>query len=137
MQIEKVDERAVKKRSYEDVIATCTRMGVSCVEDVASILGMTMDDFNDLFPIGDIQRRVIEDEIFATKRKSIINIRARLFNSNNPTALMNLYKMFCTEEERDKFTSVKADITSNGKEIKPDPIIVEIIDKSTQVEPKE
>lgn len=121
----------------EQALAICKKGGMVTLEDVIAFLPCCKSTFFNCFPSGSPEHEQIIDALNISKRKACVSIRGRLYNSDNPTALITVYKMLCTEEERNAISMSRTDITSKGEQIKSEPLVVEIIDKAEQVEKKE
>lgn len=126
-----------KQDLLEQALAICKKGGCVTMADVIALLPCCKSKFFECFPAGSEEHDQIVDALNTSKRKACISIRGRLYNSDNPTALITVYKMLCTEEERNAISMSRTDITSKGEQIKSEPLVVEIIDKAEQVEKKE
>lgn len=126
-----------KKEVYEKALEALNHGGVFSLTDIESYVGIERHAFRKCIPIGSKEDEVIMDKLEQSKRKAIITIRQKLFKSKSPVAQLSLYKMICTPEEREAISYNKTDVTSNGKEIKKEPVTIEIIDKREQVEVEE
>lgn len=126
-----------KKELFDLCIKTCKGGGCFTVEDVFCQVGCTRDTFYRYFPAGSKENEKIKDEIRIAKRRAIVSIRGKLYKSKSPQALLALYRMICDEEERKALTMTHSDVTTQGKEIKNEALVVEVIDKREQVEKPE
>lgn len=126
-----------KKDIYTRALEALEHGGVFSLTDIAGIIGVERHAFRKYIPIGSKEDKVIMDKLEMAKRKSIVTIRQKLYKSKSPVALLSLYKMICSPEEREAISYNKTDVTTNGKEIKQEPITLEIIDKREQVDKKE
>lgn len=115
----------------------CKKGGCTCIEDIVALLPCSKPTFYKLFKVDGEEMEQIKDALAESKRKILVSIRSKLYRSNNPTALLSLYRMLCTQEERDAISTSKTDITTNGKDINQEPLIVEVIDRREQIEKTE
>lgn len=121
------------KKIYEEAIKVASKGGITTVDEVISFLSCEKSAFYAHFPNDSEELENIKEVIAIGKNKTKISIRKKLFDSGNPTALLALYRMICTDEERNAIVMTKADITSNGKDIQAEPITLEIIDNRDKV----
>lgn len=130
-------QRFNKKKLYEKSMEALNFGGMFCLADIIGYCGCDRHTYQHYLPPESDERVEVEQMLENAKRKSIVSIRQKLYKSTNPGALLALYKMICTPEERDQISYSKTDITSNGKDIKSDPIVVEVIDSRDKVDSKE
>lgn len=126
-----------KEKLFQQALGVCKKGGCTCIEDIIALLPCSKPTFYKLFKVDGEEMEQIKDALAESKRKVLVSIRSKLYRSNNPTALLSLYRMLCTPEERDAISMNRTDITTNGKDINQEPIVVEIIDKREQIEDKE
>lgn len=126
-----------KEKLFQQALDICKKGGCTCLEDVIALMPCSKPTFYKIFKVDGEEMEQIKDALAVSKRKVLVSIRSKLYKSENPTALLALYKMLCTPEERDAISSSKADITTNGKDINQEPLVVEIIDKREQIEEAE
>lgn len=111
--------------------------GIVSKNDLIAFLPCQKTTFFRLFPAGSPEMDKIDEAMELSKRRAVVSLRGKLYNSNNPTAWLALYKMICTEEERAVISMVKADITSNGKDLRAEPLVIEVVDSRDKVETEE
>lgn len=104
------------------------------VEDLVAFLPCDRATFYRKFPQGCDECDTIKRALETNKVRTKSAIRHRLFNMDNPTAQLALYRMIATPEERDAISTTKTDITSGGEKITKEPLTIEIIDNRNQVE---
>lgn len=126
-----------KKELYDLCVKACKGGGCLTIEDVFCTVGCVKDTFYRYFPAGSKELAKIKEELRVSKRRACVSIRGKLYKSKSPTALLALYKMICDEDERKALTMNHTDVTSNGKEVKNEALVVEVIDKREQVEKPE
>lgn len=104
------------------------------VEDLVAFLPCDRATFYRKFPQGCDECDTIKRALETNKVRTKSAIRHRLFNMDNPTAQLALYRMIATPEERDAISTTKTDITSGGEKITKEPLTIEIIDNRNQIE---
>lgn len=104
------------------------------IEDLVAFLPCDRATFYRKFPQGCDECDTIKRALETNKVRTKSAIRHRLFNMDNPTAQLALYRMIATPEERDAISTTKTDITSGGEKITKEPLTIEIIDNRNQIE---
>lgn len=104
------------------------------IEDLVAFLPCDRATFYRKFPQGCDECDNIKSALETNKVRTKSAIRHRLFNMDNPTAQIALYRMIATPEERDAISTTKTDITSGGEKIAKEPLTIEIIDNRNQIE---
>ena len=104
------------------------------IEDLVAFLPCDRATFYRKFPQGCDECDSIKRALETNKVRTKSAIRHRLFNMDNPTAQIALYRMIATPEERDAISTTKTDITSGGEKIAREPLTIEIIDNRNQIE---
>lgn len=104
------------------------------IEDLVAFLPCDRSTFFRKFPQGCDECDNIKRALETNKVRTKSAIRHRLFNMDNPTAQLALYRMIATPEERDAISTTKTDITSGGEKITKEPLTIEIIDNRNQID---
>lgn len=104
------------------------------IEDLVAFLPCDRATFYRKFPQGCDECDNIKSALETNKVRTKSAIRHRLFNMDNPTAQIALYRMIATPEERDAISTTKTDITSGGEKIAREPLTIEIIDNRNQID---
>lgn len=104
------------------------------IEDLVAFLPCDRATFYRKFPQGCDECDNIKSALETNKVRTKSAIRHRLFNMDNPTAQIALYRMIATPEERDAISTTKTDITSGGEKIAREPLTIEIIDNRNQLD---
>ena len=127
-----------RKRLYEQAMQVIEERNLFFIEDVVAFLPCDRATFYRKFAQGSDECDNIKRALETNKVRTKSAIRHRLFNMDNPTAQIALYRMIATPEERDAISTTKTDITSGGEKITKEPITIEIIDSRNQiVQPQE
>lgn len=123
-----------RKRLFEQAMQVIEERNLFFVEDLVAFLPCDRATFYRKFPQGCDECDTIKRALETNKVRTKSAIRHRLFNMDNPTALLALYRMIATPEERDAISTTKTDITSGGEKITKEPLTIEIIDNRNQIE---
>ncbi len=126
-----------KKKLYEDALRVIEERNLFFIEDVVAFLPCDKSTFYRKFPPESDEYNAIKRRLETNKVRTKSAIRHRLFNMDNPTAQIALYRMIATPEERDAISTSKTDITSGGEKIAREPLTIEIIDSRSQVDQPE
>ncbi len=123
-----------RKRLYEQAMQVIEERNLFFIEDLVAFLPCDRATFYRKFPQGCDECDNIKRALETNKVRTKSAIRHRLFNMDNPTAQLALYRMIATPEERDAISTTKTDITSGGEKITKEPLTIEIIDNRNQIE---
>lgn len=123
-----------RKRLFEQAMQVIEERNLFFVEDLVAFLPCDRATFYRKFPQGCDECDTIKRALETNKVRTKSAIRHRLFNMDNPTAQLALYRMIATPEERDAISTTKTDITSGGEKIAKEPLTIEIIDNRNQIE---
>lgn len=123
-----------RKRLYEQALQVIEERNLFFIEDLVAFLPCDRATFYRKFPQGSDECDNIKRALETNKVRTKSAIRHRLFNMDNPTAQIALYRMIATPEERDAISTTKTDITSGGEKISREPLTIEIIDNRNQIE---
>lgn len=123
-----------RKKLYEQAMQVIEERNLFFIEDVVAFLPCVKSVFYAKFPTDSDEMNSIKRALETNKIRTKSAIRHRLFNMDNPTAQIALYRMIATQEERDAISMNRTDITSGGKELTQEPLTIEIIDNRNQIE---
>lgn len=123
-----------RKRLYEQALQVIEERNLFFIEDLVAFLPCDRATFYRKFQQGCDECDNIKRALETNKVRTKSAIRHRLFNMDNPTAQIALYRMIATPEERDAISTTKTDITSGGEKISREPLTIEIIDNRNQIE---
>lgn len=123
-----------RKRLYEQALQVIEERNLFFIEDLVAFLPCDRATFYRKFPQGCDECDNIKSALETNKVRTKSAIRHRLFNMDNPTAQIALYRMIATPEERDAISTTKTDITSGGEKIAREPLTIEIIDNRNQID---
>jgi hypothetical protein len=94
------------------------------VADVISCLGVVDSTFYAHFPVDSKELEYLKEKLNMNRANTKVSIRAKLHKSTAPAALLALYKLICTDEERKALSMQHVDHTSKGEKL-PAPIWVD------------
>lgn len=123
-----------RKRLYEQAMQVIEERNLFFIEDLVAFLPCDKSTFYKHFRPESNEFNAIRSRLEENKVRTKSAIRHRLFNMDNPTAQIALYRMIATQEERDAISTTKTDITSGGEKIAHEPLTIEIIDNRNQIE---
>lgn len=126
-----------RKKLYEQAMQVIEERNLFFIEDVVAFLPCDRSTFYAKFPQDSDESDTIKRALETNKIRTKSAIRHRLFNMDNPTAQIALYRMIATPEERDAISMNRTDITSGGKDLTREPLTIEIIDNRNQIEEQE
>jgi len=126
-----------RKKLYEQAMRVIEERNLFFIEDVVAFLPCDRSTFYAKFPPNSDESDTIKRALETNKIRTKSAIRHRLFNMDNPTAQIALYRMIATPEERDAISMNRTDITSGGKELNREPLTIEIIDSRNQIDAQE
>ena len=122
------------KKILENALKIAEKGGVTTTDEVIDLLPCAKSAFYEHFPSNSEEMERIREKIAISKSKTKISIRRKLFESTNPTALLSLYKMICTDEERNAIMMTRTDVTTNGKDIVNEPLVLRVIHNKEELE---
>ena len=98
--------------------------------DVYAYLGISHDTYHRHFPTGSEDSEEIKECIERNKARTKVSIRAKLHKSESPAALLGLYKLLATDEERRALAMEYRDHTTGGEKINK--VEVELVSSKDQ-----
>lgn len=123
-----------RKKLYEQAMQVIEERNLFFIEDVVAFLPCEKSTFYAKFPPNSDEMNAVKRALETNKVRTKSAIRHRLYNMDNPTAQIALYRMIATQEERDAISMNRTDITSGGKELNREPLTIEVIDSRSQIE---
>lgn len=85
---------------YEQALLEIERNNLFFMQDVYAYLGISHDSFYRFFPTESERYETIKDRLNKNKMKVKVSIRSKLHKGQNTAALLALYKLICTDDER-------------------------------------
>lgn len=100
-----------KQDIFEKGMAAIEKYKLFFIHDVVSYLPCTKSTFYDFFPINSEEMDAIKEALETERITLKISIRKKLFESNRETGLLALYKLLCTDEERQMLSMTEVKVT--------------------------
>ena len=88
------------------------------IQDVYQILGISSTTFYNLFPVNSVGYNVITNALEANKTATKQIIRERLLSCKSPAALISLYRLLGTPEERKALNQRDEEVTTKQEDQK-------------------
>lgn len=113
------------ERIVKAALEAVAKGGVFSFEDVSAVIGVPRRTVCDHFKQGTEERAKFEEAVMQSRRRECMSIRQKLRDSGNPTALIALYKLLGTDDERAALTvnNFKADVTvGDRKDLSPEEV---------------
>jgi len=104
---------------YKKALEAIEANNLFFLADVYGYLGISHDTYYNHFPIDSEESEYIKEKIEANKIKTKVSIRSKLHKSTAPAALISLYKLISTDEERKALSMVYNDHVSSDKSMSP------------------
>jgi len=104
---------------YKKALEAIEANNLFFLADVFGYLGISKPTFYVHFPVESNELNYIKEKIEANKIKTKVSIRSKLHKSTAPAALISLYKLISTDEERKALSMVYNDHVSSDKSMSP------------------
>ena len=117
-----------KGEIFEQAKEAIEKNNLFFVEDIVAFLPCVRSTFYDYFPDGSDELDTIKEKLGQNKIKTKSSIRAKLYKSEKAAELLALYRLICTNEERQMLNQNYIDITSKGGELKSPTYILNVIE---------
>ena len=109
-------KKIIHKELFEACMAAAARGGLFGIADLAAAVDVSDQTLYNHFPTGSRERQLIDEALGKMKRRTISNIRAKLYKNKSPVAQIALYKMICTPEERAALDYKRVEMNANVQE---------------------
>ena len=107
-----------KTKIFEQAKEAITKNNLFFVNDIWAWLPCGRSWFYDSFPDGSEELDTLKDMLEQNKMKTKSAIRAKLFKGEKAAELLSLYRLICTNEERQMLNQQYIDHTTKGDKIK-------------------
>lgn len=87
------------------------------VSDVIAVLGVSTSTFYDYFPNGSEEMETIKKQLKNNRINKCIGLRQKFYKSGHAAVQLALYKLICTDEEREILSMQHIDHTTKGESI--------------------
>lgn len=112
-----------KKKIYIQALDAIEKNNLFFIEDIVAFLPCSKTTFYDFFPIDSNELNTIKGILEINKIKTKSSIRAKLYKSPKAGELLALYRMICSNEERQVLNQSYIELTGrDGKDLIPSPI---------------
>jgi hypothetical protein len=108
-----------RKEIFDKAKEKITKNRLFFIEDIIAVLPCDKTTFYRFFPPECNEYNALKELLELNRVATKISMRKKWSESGNPTLQIALMKIICTDEEAHRLngSSLKADITSGGKEI--------------------
>ena len=87
------------------------------IQDVADWLGIAKQTLYHHFPVSGDQMDAIKDALNQNRIKIKVSIRAKLARGDKAAELLALYKLICTDEERQRLSMSEVNVNVNRNDL--------------------
>ena len=106
-----------QKEIYNQCEEAIKKNNLFFIEDIVAFIPCDKTTFYRFFPVDCNEYNTLKGLLDENKVKTKSAIRSKLFKGNKASELLALYKLICTDEERDALSMQKIDHTSKGKSL--------------------
>lgn len=106
-----------QKKIYEQAQEQIKKNNLFFIEDIVAFIPCTKTTFYEFFPLDSDEMNTLKGMLDENKVKTKSAIRSKLFKGNKAAELLALYKLICTDEERDALSMQRFDHTTKGEKI--------------------
>jgi len=99
---------------YEQALEVLEKKKCFFVEDLVALMGIHKSTFYDFFPINSDESNEIKRGLQRNRADVKVVLRKKMYDSDNPTAWLGLYKLVCTDEERQMLSMQEVKITKGN-----------------------
>lgn len=112
-----------KTKIFEQAKEAITKNNLFFIEDIVAFISCSKFYFYDAFPVDSNEYNTLKDLLDQNKIRTKSAIRAKLFKGEKAAELLSLYRLICTNEERQMLNQQYIDHTSKGNELQRPRII--------------
>lgn len=106
-----------KQKIFEQAKEAITKNNLFFIEDIVAFLPIAKKTYYEYFPLGSDESNDLKEMLELNKIKTKSAIRAKLFKGEKAAELLSLYRLICTNEERQMLNQQYIDHTSGGQKI--------------------
>ena len=117
-----------KGKIFEQAKEAITKNNLFFIEDIVAFLPIAKKTYYEYFPLESDESNELKEMLELNKIKTKSAIRAKLYKGEKAAELLALYRLICTNEERQMLNQNYIDITSKGGELKSPTYIVNVIE---------
>ena len=93
------------------------------IEDIVAFVSCSRSTFYSYFPADSDELDTLKELLDLNKIVTKSSIRAKLHKSDKAAELIALYKLICSDEERDALSMQRVDVQSGGNPVSISPIM--------------
>ena len=117
-----------KGKIFEQAKEEIKKNNLFSIEDIVAFIPCDKTTFYRFFPTDCNEYNTLKEMLELNKIKTKSAIRAKLYKGEKAAELLALYRLICTNEERQMLNQNYIDITSKGGELKSPTYIVNVIE---------
>jgi hypothetical protein len=117
-----------KRKIFEQAKEAIEKNNLFFIEDIVAFLPITKKTYYEYFPLESDESNELKEMLELNKIKTKSSIRAKLYKGEKAAELLALYRLICTNEERQMLNQNYIDITTKGGELKSPTYIVNVIE---------
>ena len=117
-----------KGKIFEQAKEEIKKNNLFFIEDIVAFIPCNKDTFYRFFPTESDEYDNLKGLLDENKVKTKSAIRSKLFKGEKAAELLALYRLICTNEERQMLNQNYIDITSKGGELKSPTYILNVIE---------
>lgn len=106
-----------QKKIYEQAQEQIKKNNLFFIEDIVAFIPCDKTTFYRFFPLESNEYNALKALLDENKVKTKSAIRSKLFKGSKASELLALYKLICTDEERDALMMQKIDHSTKGKSL--------------------
>ena len=117
-----------KGKIFEQAKEAIQKNNLFFIEDIVAFLPISKKTYYEYFPLESDESNELKEMLELNKIKTKSAIRAKLYKGEKAAELLALYRLICTNEERQMLNQNYIDITSKGGELKSPTYILNVIE---------
>lgn len=117
-----------KRKIFEQAKEAIEKNNLFFIEDIVAFLPITKKTYYEYFSLESDESNELKEMLELNKIKTKSSIRAKLYKGEKAAELLALYRLICTNEERQMLNQNYIDITTKGGELKSPTYIVNVIE---------
>lgn len=117
-----------KGKIFEQAKEEIKKNNLFFIEDIVAFIPCDKTTFYRFFPTDCNEYNALKEMLELNKIKTKSAIRAKLYKGEKAAELLALYRLICTNEERQMLNQNYIDITSKGGELKSPTYILNVIE---------
>ena len=117
-----------KGKIFEQAKEAIKNNNLFFIEDIVAFLPISKKTYYEYFPLESDESNELKEMLELNKIKTKSAIRAKLYKGEKAAELLALYRLICTNEERQMLNQNYIDITSKGGELKSPTYVLNVIE---------